>query len=103
MKAITYENGSAPETAMVSGNGQPTPSQQAVHEWDASTKQRGGRMDRPARFWDRVAGRYARTPVADEAAYQRKLEITREFLRPNMEVMELGAERGRPLSCMRPT
>jgi hypothetical protein len=45
MKAITYENGGSPETAMVSGNGQPTPSQQAVHEWGASTKQRDGRMD----------------------------------------------------------
>lgn len=94
MKAITYENGGSPETAMVSGNGQPTPSQQAVHEWGASTKQRGGRMDRSARFWDRIAKRYARTPVADEAAYQRKLEITRGYLRPNMEVMEFGCGTG---------
>ncbi len=101
MKAITYENGSAPETAMVSGNVQPMPSQQAVHEWGASTKQRGGRMDRSARFWDRIAKRYARTPVADEAAYQRKLKITRGYLRPDMEVMEFGCGTGRPLSCMR--
>ena len=94
MKAIIYENGSAPETVRVSGDGQPTPSQQAVHEWSASTRQRGGRMDRSAKFWDRIAERYARTPVADEADYQKKLGITRNYLRANMEVLELGCGTG---------
>jgi len=94
MTAMTYENGSAPETAMVSGNGQPAPNQQAAPEWVASTKQRSGRMDRSASFWDRIAERYARKPVADEAAYKRKLEITQGYLRPNMEVMELGCGTG---------
>ena len=27
-----------------------------------------------AKFWDRIAKRYARSPVADEASYQKKLE-----------------------------
>ena len=51
-------------------------------------------MDTTARFWDRIADRYSRQPVRDEAAYQRKLAITREYLRPDMEVLELGCGTG---------
>lgn len=49
---------------------------------------------REARFWNRIAKRYARQPVADEAAYQRKLAVTREYLRPDMEALELGCGTG---------
>lgn len=51
-------------------------------------------MDRSSRFWDRMAQRYSRKPVVDEAAYQRKLEVTREHFRPDMEVLELGCGTG---------
>ena len=51
-------------------------------------------MDHSARFWDRIAERYAKKPVADEAAYQKKLQITREYFRPDMEVLELGCGTG---------
>lgn len=51
-------------------------------------------MANSARFWNLIAKRYARTPVADEAAYQEKLRITREYLRPDMEVVELGCGTG---------
>ena len=47
-----------------------------------------------ARFWDRVAGRYAAKPVADEAAYRRKLAITRDLLRPHMRLLEIGCGTG---------
>lgn len=47
-----------------------------------------------AGFWDRIAERYARSPVADEAAYQKKLEVTRSYLRPDMEVLEFGCGTG---------
>ena len=47
-----------------------------------------------SRFWDRIAARYARKPVSDEAAYQRKLAITRDYLRPDMNVLELGCGTG---------
>ncbi|MDH3596571.1 MAG: class I SAM-dependent methyltransferase [Rhodospirillales bacterium] len=95
MKATTYEYGddSLPEAVMVSGKERPT-ERQAVDKLGASARHRGGGMDRSARFWDRIAARYARRPVADEAAYQRKLEITREYLRPDMEVMEFGCGTG---------
>ena len=46
------------------------------------------------RFWDRLAEKYARQPIADEAAYQRKLEITRSHLRPDMDVLEFGCGTG---------
>ncbi|MEO3428347.1 class I SAM-dependent methyltransferase [Pelagibius sp. CAU 1746] len=46
------------------------------------------------RFWDRTAERYARRPVADEAAYRTKLAKTREYLRPEMEVLEFGCGTG---------
>ena len=46
------------------------------------------------RFWDKHAERYAKRPVADEAAYQKKLEITQTYLRPDMEVLEFGCGTG---------
>ena len=46
------------------------------------------------KFWDRIAEEYSRRPVADEAAYQHKLEVTRKFLRPDMEVLEFGCGTG---------
>ncbi len=45
-------------------------------------------------FWDRIAERYSRRPIADEAAYEKKLKVTREYLRPDMTVLELGCGTG---------
>jgi len=51
-------------------------------------------MDYSAKFWDRIAKRYARQPIADEAAYQKKLKVTRQYLDPTMEVLEFGCGTG---------
>lgn len=51
-------------------------------------------MSQPSKFWDRIADRYSRKPVADEDAYQKKLRVTREYLRPDMEVLEFGCGTG---------
>lgn len=52
-------------------------------------------MNRPeARFWDRMADRYARRPVTDEASYQKKLQMTHALLRPDMKVLEFGCGTG---------
>jgi 2-polyprenyl-3-methyl-5-hydroxy-6-metoxy-1,4-benzoquinol methylase len=51
-------------------------------------------MDQSKRFWDRIAERYSRKPIADEAAYQKKLQVTREYFQPEMEVLELGCGTG---------
>ena len=51
-------------------------------------------MNHESRFWDKVADKYSRKPIADEAAYRTKLEITREYLRPDMQVFEFGCGTG---------
>ena len=51
-------------------------------------------MDQSAKFWDRIAKRYSKRPVADEAAYQKKLQVTREYILPDMEVLVLGCGTG---------
>ena len=52
-------------------------------------------MDKTAKFWDRVAKRYSKQPIADEASYQKKLQLTREYLKSDMEVAEFSSERAR--------
>jgi len=51
-------------------------------------------MAYPSRFWDRIAAKYARSPIKDEASYQRKLEWTREYLTPESIVYEFGCGTG---------
>lgn len=45
-------------------------------------------------FWDRLAKRYARMPIPDQASYETKLEKTRAFLRPDSRVLEFGCGTG---------
>lgn len=52
------------------------------------------RMAQQSKFWDRMAERYSRKPVPDEAAYRQKLQVTREYFRPDMEVLEFGCGTG---------
>ncbi len=47
-----------------------------------------------SRFWDRHAAGYAKRPVADEAAYQTKLEKTREYFNADSRVLEVGCGTG---------
>ncbi len=51
-------------------------------------------MDQSTKFWDKIAERYSKQPIADEAAYQKKLKVTREYFRPDMEVLEFGCGTG---------
>jgi ubiquinone/menaquinone biosynthesis C-methylase UbiE len=51
-------------------------------------------MDREKAFWNKLADKYSRRPVADEASYRKKLAITREYFRPDMEVLEIGCGTG---------
>lgn len=51
-------------------------------------------MGQPDKFWDRIAQRYSRQPIADEAAYRKKLQKTREYFGPDMEVLEFGCGTG---------
>ena len=51
-------------------------------------------MTHSADFWDKIADKYSKDPIADEAAYQKKLEITRSYLEPHWEALELGCGTG---------
>ena len=51
-------------------------------------------MDQSAKFWDKIAARYSKRPIADDAAYQKKLQVTHEYFRPDMEAMEFGCGTG---------
>jgi ubiquinone/menaquinone biosynthesis C-methylase UbiE len=45
-------------------------------------------------FWNRLAPRYARMKVPDEASYRHKLERTRSYLTPASDVFEFGCGTG---------
>ena len=47
-----------------------------------------------AEFWDRIAPRYSRQPIADQDTYARKLAATQALMRPEMTVLELGCGTG---------
>lgn len=51
-------------------------------------------MKESSRFWDRTAASYSRMLIADLPSYERKLEITRSYLRADMELLELGCGTG---------
>jgi len=47
-----------------------------------------------AAFWNRVAAGYAAQPVADQAAFDRKIAITRDLMPEDARVLELGCGTG---------
>jgi len=51
-------------------------------------------MKGDSRFWDRIAKKYAQQPVADTAAYERKLAKTQGYLTPESDVLEFGCGTG---------
>lgn len=51
-------------------------------------------MDQSVKFWDKIAERYSKQPIADEAAYQKKLQVIREYFCSDMEVLEFGCGTG---------
>jgi len=51
-------------------------------------------MTYSVKFWDKIAEEYSKQPIADEATYQKKLEVTREYFKPDMEVLEFGCGTG---------
>jgi SAM-dependent methyltransferase len=47
-----------------------------------------------AEFWNAAADKYFRSPIADEAAYQEKLAITRRYLDSEDRILEVGCGTG---------
>lgn len=51
-------------------------------------------MTADARFWNKVAPKYAKSAIRDEDAYRYALERTRSYLKPEDSVLELGCGTG---------
>jgi arsenite methyltransferase len=51
-------------------------------------------MTTQAKFWDSVAEKYAASPVKNTSAFERKQAVTREHLRPDSNVLEVGCGTG---------
>ena len=46
------------------------------------------------KFWDKIADKYSRKSLDDEASYLKKIEVTQEHLDKDMEVVDLGCGTG---------
>ncbi|MEO1924744.1 MAG: methyltransferase domain-containing protein [Gammaproteobacteria bacterium] len=51
-------------------------------------------MNKSEKFWNKIAPRYSRQAIADEASYQKKLKKTREYLNVDMDMFEFGCGTG---------
>ncbi len=47
-----------------------------------------------ARFWDRIADKYSKSPISNEEIYQRKLKMTQDLLGQDMRIFEFGCGTG---------
>ena len=51
-------------------------------------------MDREKTFWNKRADKYSQRAISDEATYEKKLEATRKYFEPDMQVLEIGCGTG---------
>ncbi len=51
-------------------------------------------MDQSTKFWDKIAERYSKQPIADEEAYQKKLRVTQKYFDSTTQVLEIGCGTG---------
>ncbi|MEQ9694486.1 class I SAM-dependent methyltransferase [Shimia sp. SDUM112013] len=51
-------------------------------------------MSKDANFWNRIAEKYAASPIRDTAGYEATLDLTRAHLKPSDRVLELGCGTG---------
>jgi len=52
------------------------------------------RSGQKSKIWDRFAKGYAEQPIADQEAYEKKLSLTQQYLKKDMEVLEYGCGTG---------
>jgi len=51
-------------------------------------------MEVSSRFWDKIAVKYSKQSIGDEESYQKKLEESQSYFRPDMELLEFGCGTG---------
>jgi ubiquinone/menaquinone biosynthesis C-methylase UbiE len=54
------------------------------------------------KFWDKMAQRYSKSPIADQQAYEKKLQQTQAKLTPQMRLLEFGCGTGSTALCHAP-
>lgn len=47
-----------------------------------------------SKFWDRFAHKYSLSPIPNQQVYEKKLALTKQFLKPEMNVLEFGCGTG---------
>jgi ubiquinone/menaquinone biosynthesis C-methylase UbiE len=57
-------------------------------------QQEAANVKSPQQFWDKIAPRYAKSPIKHEQVYQKKLTITQGYFRPEWSVFEFGCGTG---------
>lgn len=51
-------------------------------------------MSDKAKVWNKMADKYSRQPIANQKAYEIKLDLTREYFTPDSNVLEFGCGTG---------
>lgn len=51
-------------------------------------------MTTSTKFWDKIADKYSKQPIADEASYQKKLQVAQGYFKPDWSVLEFGCGTG---------
>ncbi len=51
-------------------------------------------MPDKAKIWNKMADKYSRQPIANQKAYEIKLDLTREYFTPESKVLEFGCGTG---------
>ena len=51
-------------------------------------------MQSQAKFWDKIAHKYAKRPIADVTSYQHKCAVTQSYFTLDMQVLEIGCGSG---------
>lgn len=59
-------------------------------------------MAQSEKFWDKMAQRYSKSPIADQQAYEKKLQQTQAKLTPQMRLLEFGCGTGSTALCHAP-
>lgn len=71
-----------------------------MNETDVRAVQETAASERDRRFWDKTARKYAASPIADEAGFERTLTRTREWIGADTRVLELGCGTGTAALCL---
>ena len=51
-------------------------------------------MPDKAKFWDKTAEKYSQQPIANQEAYEVKLDLMREYFTPDTKLLEFGCGTG---------